>query len=128
MGRFAQDASLFKKCIVNLCPCPSMSTFPCHLHISMNCWSLYFHLMTGQDDLLPVCNWCMTTNPLLRSNLDSCINCGCGSPDFQIFQDLWISWIFSLRFGQVKALALASAAMRIELNLLQALYTFIGLV
>merc|ERR1719476_238870 len=31
---------------------------------------------SDQDDLLPVCNWCMTTNPLLRSNLDSCINCG----------------------------------------------------
>ncbi|OLP76301.1 Intraflagellar transport protein 122-like [Symbiodinium microadriaticum] len=29
-----------------------------------------------EDDLLPVCNWCMTTNPLLRSNLDSCTNCG----------------------------------------------------
>jgi len=31
---------------------------------------------SDQDDLLPVCNWCMTTNPLLRSNLDSCTNCG----------------------------------------------------
>ncbi|CAK9047431.1 Intraflagellar transport protein 122 homolog, partial [Durusdinium trenchii] len=44
--------------------------------IDLACLSIRSKAYSDQDDLLPVCNWCMTTNPLLRSNLDSCINCG----------------------------------------------------
>ncbi len=44
-----------------------------------------------QDDLLPVCNWCMTTNPLLRSNLDSCINCGPGQPNSEGRENRWLA-------------------------------------
>merc|ERR1719387_2799772 len=44
--------------------------------IDLSCLAIRAKAHSDQDDLLPVCNWCMTTNPLLRSNLDSCINCG----------------------------------------------------
>jgi intraflagellar transport protein 122 len=44
--------------------------------IDLSCLSIRAKAHSDQDDLLPVCNWCMTTNPLLRSNLDSCVNCG----------------------------------------------------
>jgi len=44
--------------------------------IDLSCLAIRSKAYSDQDDLLPVCNWCMTTNPLLRSNLDSCINCG----------------------------------------------------
>jgi intraflagellar transport protein 122 len=44
--------------------------------IDLSCLAIRSKAYSDQDDLLPVCNWCMTTNPLLRSNLDSCVNCG----------------------------------------------------
>jgi intraflagellar transport protein 122 len=44
--------------------------------IDLSCLAIRSKAYSDQDDLLPVCNWCMTTNPLLRSNIDSCINCG----------------------------------------------------
>jgi intraflagellar transport protein 122 len=44
--------------------------------IDLSCLSIRSKAYSDQEDLLPVCNLCMTTNPLLRSNLDSCINCG----------------------------------------------------
>ncbi|CAJ1388806.1 unnamed protein product [Effrenium voratum] len=44
--------------------------------IDLACLAIRSKAYSDQDDLLPVCNWCMTTNPLLRSNLDACINCG----------------------------------------------------
>lgn len=44
--------------------------------IDMSCLAIRSKPFSDQDDLLPVCNWCMTTNPLLRSNLDACVNCG----------------------------------------------------
>merc|ERR1740117_2265062 len=44
--------------------------------IDLSCLAIRSKQYSDQDDLLPVCNWCMTTNPLLRSNIDSCINCG----------------------------------------------------
>merc|ERR1712072_626235 len=44
--------------------------------IDLSCLSIRSKAYSDQDDLLPVCNWCMTTNPLLRSNLDGCVNCG----------------------------------------------------
>mmetsp|Transcript_15563 Transcript_15563/g.27636 ORF Transcript_15563/g.27636 Transcript_15563/m.27636 type:complete len:1297 (+) Transcript_15563:197-4087(+) len=44
--------------------------------IDLSCLAIRSKAYSDQDDLLPVCNWCMTTNPLLRSNLDCCINCG----------------------------------------------------
>merc|ERR1719326_1577893 len=44
--------------------------------IDLSCLAIRSKAYSDQDDLLPVCNWCMTTNPLLRSNLDSCSNCG----------------------------------------------------
>eukprot|EP00927_Polykrikos_kofoidii_P071466 TRINITY_DN6772_c0_g1_i1.p1 TRINITY_DN6772_c0_g1~~TRINITY_DN6772_c0_g1_i1.p1 ORF type:complete len:1294 (+),score=238.21 TRINITY_DN6772_c0_g1_i1:115-3996(+) len=44
--------------------------------IDLSCLAIRSKAFSDQDDMLPVCNWCMTTNPLLRSNLDSCINCG----------------------------------------------------
>lgn len=44
--------------------------------IDLSCLAIRSKAYSDSDDLLPVCNWCMTTNPLLRSNLDSCINCG----------------------------------------------------
>mmetsp|Transcript_1551 Transcript_1551/g.3958 ORF Transcript_1551/g.3958 Transcript_1551/m.3958 type:complete len:1302 (-) Transcript_1551:205-4110(-) len=44
--------------------------------IDLSCLAIRSKAYSDQDELLPVCNWCMTTNPLLRSNLDSCVNCG----------------------------------------------------
>jgi len=44
--------------------------------IDLSCLAIRSKAYSDQDDLLPVCNWCMTTNPLLRSNIDSCVNCG----------------------------------------------------
>jgi len=44
--------------------------------IDLSCLAIRSKAYSDQDDLLPVCNWCMTTNPLLRNNLDSCTNCG----------------------------------------------------
>merc|ERR1712050_498656 len=44
--------------------------------IDLSCLSIRSKAYSDQDDLLPVCNWCMTTNPLLRSNVDCCVNCG----------------------------------------------------
>mmetsp|Transcript_56941 Transcript_56941/g.123236 ORF Transcript_56941/g.123236 Transcript_56941/m.123236 type:complete len:1277 (+) Transcript_56941:78-3908(+) len=44
--------------------------------IDLSCLAIRSKPYSDQDDLLPVCNWCMTTNPLLRSNVDSCVNCG----------------------------------------------------
>jgi len=44
--------------------------------IDLSCLSIRSKPYSDQDELLPVCNWCMTTNPLQRSNLDSCVNCG----------------------------------------------------
>jgi len=44
--------------------------------IDLSCLAIRSKAYSDQDDLLPVCNWCMTTNPLLRSNMDSCVNCG----------------------------------------------------
>lgn len=44
--------------------------------MDLSCLAIRSKAYSDQDDLLPVCNWCMTTNPLLRSNLDSCVNCG----------------------------------------------------
>lgn len=44
--------------------------------IDLSCLAIRSKAYSDQDELLPVCNWCMTTNPLLRTNLDSCINCG----------------------------------------------------
>lgn len=44
--------------------------------IDLSCLAIRSKAYSDQDDLLPVCNWCMTTNPLLRSNLDCCGNCG----------------------------------------------------
>jgi len=44
--------------------------------IDLSCLAIRSKAYSDQDDLLPVCNWCMTTNPLLRSNVDSCVNCG----------------------------------------------------
>merc|ERR1719453_1801704 len=44
--------------------------------IDLSCLGIRSKPYSDQDDLLPVCNWCMTTNPLLRSNHDACINCG----------------------------------------------------
>jgi intraflagellar transport protein 122 len=44
--------------------------------IDLSCLGIRSKPYSDQDDLLPVCNWCMTTNPLLRSNMDCCVNCG----------------------------------------------------
>merc|ERR1719305_22687 len=44
--------------------------------IDLSCLAIRSKAYSDQDELLPVCNWCMATNPLLRSNLDSCVNCG----------------------------------------------------
>mmetsp|Transcript_9414 Transcript_9414/g.27995 ORF Transcript_9414/g.27995 Transcript_9414/m.27995 type:complete len:1296 (-) Transcript_9414:29-3916(-) len=44
--------------------------------IDLSCLAIRSKAYSDQDELLPVCNWCMTTNPLLRSNLDCCVNCG----------------------------------------------------
>jgi len=44
--------------------------------IDLSCLAIRSKAYSDQDDLNPVCNWCMTTNPLQRSNLDSCMNCG----------------------------------------------------
>lgn len=44
--------------------------------IDLACLAIRSKAYSDQDELLPVCNWCMTTNPLLRSNSDSCVNCG----------------------------------------------------
>merc|ERR1719356_667353 len=44
--------------------------------IDLSCLAIRSKAYSDQDDLLPVCNWCMTTNPLLRSNMDTCVNCG----------------------------------------------------
>jgi intraflagellar transport protein 122 len=44
--------------------------------IDISCLSIRSKAYSDQDDLQPVCHFCMTTNPLLRSNLDSCVNCG----------------------------------------------------
>jgi len=44
--------------------------------IDLSCLSIRSKPYSDQEELLPVCNWCMTTNPPQRSNLDSCVNCG----------------------------------------------------
>jgi len=44
--------------------------------IDLSCLAIRSKAYSDQDESLPVCNWCMTTNPLLRSNFDGCINCG----------------------------------------------------
>jgi intraflagellar transport protein 122 len=44
--------------------------------IDLSCLAIRSKPYSDQEDLLPVCNWCMTTNTLLRNNLDSCLNCG----------------------------------------------------
>merc|ERR1719199_143476 len=44
--------------------------------IDLSCLAIRSKAYSDQEDLQPVCNWCMATNPLLRSNFDCCTNCG----------------------------------------------------
>jgi len=77
LAKQAQTLGAFKLARMAYDKLQVLRVLPAWQHqIDLSCLTIRSKAYSDQDDLLPVCNWCMTTNPLLRSNLDSCVNCG----------------------------------------------------